>query len=212
MRWLTFCFSQHLDSQQISALESTNLLDTSSNISKLESHKTQGLNSVNESMVQSTNKRKRSMSPVSKYKYIESHNIKFESFLDMLFKSKLPKEQVQKEIKDYVCAWETKHNQKLLDMRLRVEKERKKRIFDDSVKVNEATEKNELETIFVDAIEEVRKDIMRRRLKQEIQSKKKYKPFDKDSDEAKEFEESLLKLAQLAKGKVKLADFSPQDK
>ena len=58
---------------------------------------------------------------------------------------------------------------------------------------------NELETVFVDWIEEVRKDIMKRRLKHEIQSKKKYKPFEKDSEEAKEFEESLLKLAQLAR-------------
>lgn len=53
---------------------------------------------------------------------------------------------------------------------------------------------------------------MKRRLKHEIQSKKKYKPFDKDSDEAREFEESLLKLAQLAKNRIKLADFTSQDK
>lgn len=53
---------------------------------------------------------------------------------------------------------------------------------------------------------------MKRRLKHEIQSKKKYKPFEKDSEEAKEFEESLLKLAQLAKNRIKLADFTSQDK
>jgi hypothetical protein len=36
------------------------------------------------------------------------------------------------------------------------------------------SEKNELESLFVDAIEEVRKDIMKRRLKNEIYNKKKF--------------------------------------
>lgn len=75
-----------------------------------------------------------------------------------------------------------------------------------------ATEKNELETIFVDCIEEVRKDIMKRKLKQEIMSKRKFKPLETENEEAKEFEESLLRLAQLAKGKIKLVDFTPHDK
>jgi hypothetical protein len=62
-------------------------------------------------------------------------------------------------------------------------------------KVNENTEKNELEGLFVDCIEEVRKDIMKRRLKNEIYNKKKFQQVDKNSEEAREFEESLLKLA-----------------
>lgn len=41
-------------------------------------------------------------------------------------------------------------------------------------KVNGHTEKNELESLFVDCIEEVRKDIMKRRLKNEIYNKKKF--------------------------------------
>jgi len=41
-------------------------------------------------------------------------------------------------------------------------------------KVNDNTEKNELESLFVDCIEEVRKDIMKRRLKNEIYNKKKF--------------------------------------
>jgi len=43
-----------------------------------------------------------------------------------------------------------------------------------SDKVNITTEKNELEGLFVDCIEEVRKDIMKRRLKNEIYNKKKF--------------------------------------
>jgi hypothetical protein len=53
---------------------------------------------------------------------------------------------------------------------------------------------------------------MKRRLKTEIQNKKKFRPIDKDSEEAKEFEESLLKLAQLAKNKIKISEFTPIDR
>ena len=97
-------------------------------------------------------------------------------------------------------------------MRSQLEKERLKgkRVVAD--KVNENTEKNELEGLFVDCIEEVRKDIMKRRLKNEIYNKKKFQQVDRNSDEAREFEESLLKLAQLAKSRVKLSDFTVRDK
>ena len=59
-------------------------------------------------------------------------------------------------------------------MRSQLDKERLrgKRVVAD--KVNENTEKNELEGLFVDCIEEVRKDIMKRRLKNEIYNKKKF--------------------------------------
>jgi hypothetical protein len=204
--------NKHVDSQQIDALESTNLLETNSNTSKLDLGKTPANRSLNQSMIQSSVKRTRPISPISKYKNIQSQNIKFSSFLEMLFKSKLANDQIQKEIQDYVTAWETKQNYKFLDLRLKIDKERKKRIFDDSVKVNEATDKNELETVFVDCIEEVRKEIMRRRLKQEIVNKRKYQPYEDQTDEAKDFEESLLKLAQLARGKIKLSDFTSRDK
>jgi len=53
---------------------------------------------------------------------------------------------------------------------------------------------------------------MRRRLKNEIYNKKKFQQIDKNTQEAKEFEQSLLKLAQLAKNRVKLGDFTSKDK
>jgi hypothetical protein len=62
-------------------------------------------------------------------------------------------------------------------------------------KVNETSKKNDLESLFVECIEEVRKDIMRRRIKNEIYNKKKFQQIDKNTQEAKEFEQSLLKLA-----------------
>jgi hypothetical protein len=70
----------------------------------------------------------------------------------------------------------------------------------------------------VDCIEDVRKDIMKRRLKNEIVQKKKglipLSQLDgsKNDEDAKEFEESLVKLAALAKGKIKISDFNSKDK
>jgi len=78
--------------------------------------------------------------------------------------------------------------------------------------VEEDTNKNELEGLFVECIEEVRKDIMKRRLKNEIYNKKKFQQIDKNTEEAKEFEQSLLKLASLAKNRVKITDFTNKDR
>jgi hypothetical protein len=58
------------------------------------------------------------------------------------------------------------------DLKLTVEKERMRSRKVTAERVNENTEKNELESLFVDCIEEVRKDIMKRRLKNEIYNKK----------------------------------------
>jgi len=68
----------------------------------------------------------------------------------MLMNSKLKREEITKEIIDFFKTKETVQTQKLVEMRLRVDRERNKRIFLDSHKVNDATHKNELETIFVD--------------------------------------------------------------
>jgi len=56
-------------------------------------------------------------------------------------------------------------------------------------------ERNDLEQLFVECIEEVRKEIMRRRLKNEIYTRKKFHQVDQTVQEAKDFEESLLRLA-----------------
>jgi len=59
-------------------------------------------------------------------------------------------------------------------MRFILDKERLKSKKVQADRVNESSEKNELEGLFVDCIEEVRKDIMKRRLKNEIYNKKKF--------------------------------------
>lgn len=73
-------------------------------------------------------------------------------------------------------------------------------------------EKGDLETLFVDCVEDVRRNVIKRRLKAEIIGRKKIGKFDEESLEAKEFEESLLKLANLAKDRVKYSEFTSQDR
>lgn len=202
--------SDYIDSNQLSILEKSNLLDTSSiNFSFNEMPK----KSVSQDRsALSTHRNKSTDRTVSNYVMIPTSSIKYEAFLEMLFSSGYDDDRKKKELKMYMEKVETRFSNIAKDLRFKVDRERKKRIKFESVKVNDATQKNELETIFVDCIEEVRKDIMKRRLKTEIQNKKRFKPIDKDSQEAKEFEESLLKLAQLAKNKIKIAEFTPIDR
>ena len=57
-------------------------------------------------------------------------------------------------------------------------------------------------------MEDVRRNVIKRRLKSEIIGKKKIGKFDENSAEAREFEDSLLKLANLAKDRVKFTEFT----
>eukprot|EP00356_Strombidium_inclinatum_P008162 CAMPEP_0170489432 /NCGR_PEP_ID=MMETSP0208-20121228/7784_1 /TAXON_ID=197538 /ORGANISM="Strombidium inclinatum, Strain S3" /LENGTH=172 /DNA_ID=CAMNT_0010764351 /DNA_START=565 /DNA_END=1083 /DNA_ORIENTATION=+ len=121
-------------------------------------------------------------------------------------------EEIKTEVMAYVQALETNYNDTIRDLKTQLEKERirgKKSTFD---KVAEHSQKNELENLFVECIEEIRKDIMKRRLKNEIQNKKKFQQIDRHSDEAKEFEQSLIKLANLAKNRVKITEFTSKDR
>lgn len=81
-----------------------------------------------------------------------------------------------------------------------------------SKNVNTVIERGDLENLFVDCVEDVRRNVIKRRLKAEIIGKKKIGKFDENSEEAKEFEESLLKLANLAKDRVKFSEFTAQDR
>lgn len=207
--------SDNLDSNQLSILERSNLLDTSANSMSL--HEISRTKASLDKSALSTSRNKSTArnavkSPASNYQNIPTQNIKYEVFLDTLFSSSHDDDSKKNELKLYMQAVETRFSSICKDLRQKLERERKKRIVQESFKVNDATQKNELETIFVDCIEEVRKDIMKRRLKTEIQNKKRFKPIDKDSEEAKEFEESLLKLAQLAKNKIKITEFTPIDR
>ena len=86
----------------------------------------------------------------------------------------MERDDVKREITSYVQALETNYNDSIRDLKMLLERERtrlKKISFE---KVSETSQKNELENLFVECIEEVRKDIMKRRLKNEIVNKKKF--------------------------------------
>jgi ribosomal protein L18E len=83
-------------------------------------------------------------------------------------------EEIQNEIIMYVQACETNYNDIIRDLKQMLEKERMRNKRMNHEKTNEVTQKNELENLFVECIEEIRKDIMKRRLKNEIFNKKKF--------------------------------------
>ncbi len=133
--------------------------------------------------------------------------------MDLLFASKMQSKEIQSELKNYVKALETNYTETIKELRFQNDRLVKKFKKNQGVKVNQTTEKNDLESLFVECIEDVRKDIMKRRLKNEIVTRKKNTitaPIN-DSD-AKAFEESLIKLASLAKNKIKMSDFTSKDR
>jgi hypothetical protein len=83
-------------------------------------------------------------------------------------------QEVKDEIIKYVQALETSYTDAIRDLKSIIDREREKQKKVNADKINIATEKNELENLFVDCIEEVRKEIMKRRLKNEIYSRKKF--------------------------------------
>ena len=148
----------------------------------------------------------------SRYRRIPSENVKFQQFIDLIFESRMPKDGIKFEILQFVQALETNLNEAIRDERQRCERIKKELRKEKSKHVNDNIEKGDLENLFVDCVEDVRRNVIKRRLKAEIVGKKKIGRFDENSEEAQEFEESLLKLANLAKDRVKFSEFTTQDR
>ena len=114
---------------------------------------------------------------------------------------------------------------------LKTDMDRMKRKFasDKTAKVTQTLEKSDLEQLFVRCVEDMRKEIIKRRLKSEVHARKKIgglalstinqsvnsmrKSTSAVSDHSinegnPEFEETLGKLAELAKGRVKYDEFT----
>lgn len=124
----------------------------------------------------------------------------------------MEKEDIKYEILNYVQALETNYNDSISEQKLRFERLKTQLRKEKSKNVNDVLEKGDLENLFVDCVEDVRRNVIKRRLKSEIIGKKKIGKFDENSEEAREFEESLLKLANLAKERVKFSEFTTQDR
>ena len=151
-------------------------------------------------------KRNRTVSPYERYRSMGAQSVQFSRFLDVLFGSKMNNSELQQEIKGFVQARETAYCNKLQELRKEIDQEKQLRLRVDSQKVNEISEKNELEGVFVDCIEEVRKEMAGKRRGPKKPSAQ------RSAEEAKEFEESLVKLAQLARRRATLETFTPKDR
>lgn len=124
----------------------------------------------------------------------------------------MKKEDIKSEIISYVQALETNYNSSINEHKERCERLRVQLRKEKAKHVNDVIEKGDLENLFVDCVEDVRRNVIKRRLKAEIIGKKKIGKFDENSKEAKEFEDSLMKLANLAKDRVKFTEFTSQDR
>jgi hypothetical protein len=58
----------------------------------------------------------------SRYKNIPSENIKFQQFIDLVFESKMQKDDVKFEILSYVQALETNYNETIKEQKMRCER------------------------------------------------------------------------------------------
>ena len=94
-------------------------------------------------------------------------NRKFEIFLEDLFDLGFENDRIKQEILQYVSALEAYYGEKLRDVYLRRDKNRSKSQMGniETQKVNALMQKNELMSILDDSVEEVKKQIMRRRAK-----------------------------------------------
>lgn len=108
------------------------------------------------------------------YRQMPTKNLKFEKFVELMFQSGMDALQIQTEVVKYVQALETNYTETIKDLKMLVEKERNRKRKSVAENVNSVQNRNEMETLFVSCIEEVRKDIMKRRLKNEIYNRKKF--------------------------------------
>lgn len=122
------------------------------------------------------------------------------------------KDDVKFEIISYVQALETNYNNSISELKVRNDRIKNQLRKEKAKQVNDVIERGDLENLFVDCVEDVRRNVIKRRLKAEIIGKKKIGKFDENSVEARDFEDSLLKLANLAKDRVKFTEFTSQDR
>lgn len=104
---------------------------------------------------------------------IPTENLKFSQFLDIIFNSRLSPDEIKQETRDYVQVLETNYTEKIREISIALEKQNKRTQFERNKSVATSCVKSDLENLFVSCIEQVRKDIIKRRLKAEVLARKK---------------------------------------
>lgn len=99
---------------------------------------------------------------------IPTENLKFSQFLDIIHNSKLTADEMKQETRDYVQILETNYTEKIRELQAELQQARKTIQREKNKHSAENVHKSELETLFVDCIEQVRKEIIKRRLHAEV--------------------------------------------
>lgn len=79
-----------------------------------------------QSQLQSSQRRPKTNSPTSRYRFIPTENIKFEKFMTLIFKSKMRPEEIRDEIMKYVQAIETNYNETIRMLKDEIGREKNK--------------------------------------------------------------------------------------
>ena len=99
---------------------------------------------------------------------IPTENLKFSQFLDIIFNSRLTADEMKQETRDYVQILETNYTDKIRDLQNELQQARKRLQKEKNKNSIDSVHKSELETLFVSCIEQVRKEIIKRRLQAEV--------------------------------------------
>lgn len=85
----------------------------------------------------------------------------------------MTQQEIKNETKDYVQVLETNYTDKIRELRNQLDRTKKKVVQERTKSVVTSVEKSDLEQLFVNCVEDVRKEIIRRRLKAEVAARKK---------------------------------------
>jgi hypothetical protein len=92
--------------------------------------------------------------------------------------------EAKEELMKYVAVLEANYKSKVQEMQENLNNQVKQREKIEKKEIEKSKQfinKNELEMLFTECMEDVRKDVMKRRLRNEIYNKKRFKQIDRDS-------------------------------
>ena len=83
----------------------------------------------------------------------------------------MTREEVKKEVMAYIQVLETNYNEKIIALKTELAKAKKNTKTEIAKRVEKVSERTELEQLFVQCVEDTRKDVMKRRLQAEVMTR-----------------------------------------